>query len=101
VKHHEIGHAQCQVSVVARRLYTARKKSWGSAVSLDEAARNPDTGMASWAYQMTPHDASDYDGVNESVLTDANVDGQTVPTLTHFDRNGFAYVIDRRNGKLL
>ena len=64
-------------------------------------ARNPDTGVAAWAYQMTPHDAWDYDGINESVLTDSVVDGNTVPTLTHFDRNGFAYVLDRRNGKLL
>jgi PQQ-dependent dehydrogenase (methanol/ethanol family) len=64
-------------------------------------ARNPDTGMAAWAYQMTPHDAWDYDGINESVLTDTQIDGNTVPTLTHFDRNGFAYVLDRRNGKLL
>jgi PQQ-dependent dehydrogenase (methanol/ethanol family) len=64
-------------------------------------ARNPDTGVAAWAYQMTPHDEWDYDGINESVLTDSTVDGQTVPTVTHFDRNGFAYVLDRRNGKLL
>ncbi len=64
-------------------------------------ARNPDTGVAAWAYQMTPHDAWDYDGINESVLTETTADGQTVPTMTHFDRNGFAYVLDRRNGKLL
>jgi PQQ-dependent dehydrogenase (methanol/ethanol family) len=64
-------------------------------------ARNPDTGVAAWAYQMTPHDAWDYDGINESVLTDSVIDGATVPTLTHFDRNGFAYVLDRRNGKVL
>jgi lanthanide-dependent methanol dehydrogenase len=64
-------------------------------------ARNPDTGVAAWAYQMTPHDAWDYDGINESVLTDSVVDGTTIPTLTHFDRNGFAYVLDRRNGKLV
>ena len=63
--------------------------------------RNPDTGVAVWAYQMTPHDEWDYDGINEGVLTDSVVDGQTVPTLTHFDRNGFAYVLDRRNGKPL
>ncbi len=50
---------------------------------------------------MTPHDAWDYDGINESVLTDSVIDGQTIPTMTHFDRNGFAYVLDRRNGKLL
>jgi PQQ-dependent dehydrogenase (methanol/ethanol family) len=64
-------------------------------------ARNPDTGVAAWAYQMTPHDGWDYDGINESVLTDSVVNGQTIPTLTHFDRNGFAYLLDRRNGKLL
>jgi PQQ-dependent dehydrogenase (methanol/ethanol family) len=64
-------------------------------------ARNPDTGVAAWVYQMTPHDAWDYDGINESVLTDSVIDGQTIPTMTHFDRNGFAYVLDRRNGKLL
>ena len=64
-------------------------------------ARNPDTGVAAWAYQMTPHDAWDYDGVNEMILTDSQVGGATVPTLTHFDRNGFAYLLDRRNGKLL
>jgi lanthanide-dependent methanol dehydrogenase len=64
-------------------------------------ARNPDTGVAAWAYQMTPHDAWDYDGINESVLTDSVIDGQTIPTMTHFDRNGFAYTLDRRNGKLL
>ena len=50
---------------------------------------------------MTPHDAWDYDGINEMVLTDSQVGGATVPTLTHFDRNGFAYLLDRRNGKLL
>jgi glucose dehydrogenase len=28
-------------------------------------ARDADTGMAKWVYQMTPHDQWDYDGVNE------------------------------------
>ena len=35
-------------------------------------ARNPDTGKAAWAYQKTPHDAWDYDGINENVLVDLN-----------------------------
>jgi PQQ-dependent dehydrogenase (methanol/ethanol family) len=38
-------------------------------------ARNPDTGMASWVYQMTPHDGWDYDGINESVLTQSQIGG--------------------------
>jgi PQQ-dependent dehydrogenase (methanol/ethanol family) len=64
-------------------------------------ARDADTGMAKWGYQMTPHDAWDYDGVNEMILVDLNMNGQTIPSLVHFDRNGFAYELDRRNGKLL
>ena len=64
-------------------------------------ARNPDTGMAKWAFQMTPHDAWDYDGVNEMILADINVHGTKTPALVHFDRNGFAYELDRRTGKLL
>ncbi|MFZ5622874.1 MAG: methanol/ethanol family PQQ-dependent dehydrogenase [Gemmatimonadota bacterium] len=60
-------------------------------------ARNPETGKAKWAYQMTPHDEWDYDGVNENILFDAN--GQKL--LAHFDRNGIAYTIDRTNGKVI
>jgi PQQ-dependent dehydrogenase (methanol/ethanol family) len=64
-------------------------------------ARNPETGKASWAYQMTPHDSWDYDGINESVLVDLTVGGKQVPALVHFDRNGFAYTLDRRDGTIL
>ena len=64
-------------------------------------ARDVDTGMAKWVYQMTPHDEWDYDGVNEMILTDQNVKGQDRKTLVHFDRNGFGYTLDRTNGELL
>ena len=64
-------------------------------------ARNPDTGEAKWGYQMTPWDAWDYDGINEHILADINVGGQMKKVLVHFDRNGFAYTIDRTNGTLL
>ncbi|KQP03501.1 methanol dehydrogenase [Methylobacterium sp. Leaf99] len=64
-------------------------------------ARDPETGRARWLYQMTPHDQWDYDGVNEMILTDQKVDGRTRPLLTHFDRNGFAYTLDRATGELL
>jgi alcohol dehydrogenase (cytochrome c) len=60
-------------------------------------ARNPETGMAKWAYQMTPHDEWDYDGINEDILFERG--GQKL--LQHFDRNGFAYTVDRTNGKLV
>ena len=64
-------------------------------------ARDADTGMAKWVYQMTPHDEWDYDGVNENVLVDLEVDGRMRKTLVHFDRNGFGYTLDRENGELL
>jgi lanthanide-dependent methanol dehydrogenase len=64
-------------------------------------ARNPDTGMAKWVYQMTPHDEWDYDGVNEMILTDQTIDGRARKLLTHFDRNGLGYTLDRENGELL
>jgi lanthanide-dependent methanol dehydrogenase len=64
-------------------------------------ARDPDTGMAKWAYQMTPHDEWDYDGINEMILADIKVKGQDRKALVHFDRNGLAYTLDRETGELL
>jgi PQQ-dependent dehydrogenase (methanol/ethanol family) len=64
-------------------------------------ARNPDNGMARWVYQMTPHDQWDYDGVNEMILTDQSINGRDRKLLTHFDRNGLGYTLDRENGELL
>jgi lanthanide-dependent methanol dehydrogenase len=64
-------------------------------------ARDLDTGKAKWVYQMTPHDEWDYDGVNEMILADINVKGQPRKALVHFDRNGFAYTLDRITGELL
>jgi PQQ-dependent dehydrogenase (methanol/ethanol family) len=69
--------------------------------SMSIFARNVDTGEAEWVYQMTPFDQWDYDGVNEVVLVDMNVDGKDRKTVVHFDRNGFAYVLDRTDGTLL
>lgn len=69
--------------------------------SMTIMARDADTGMAKWFYQMTPHDEWDYDGVNEMILTDQEIDGQPRKLLTHFDRNGLAYTLDRETGELL
>jgi len=64
-------------------------------------ARDADTGMAKWLYQMTPHDEWDYDGVNEMILVDQEIGGKKRKTLVHFDRNGFGYTLDRVTGELL
>ena len=64
-------------------------------------ARNPETGVAKWVFQMTPHDEWDYDGVNEMILADIEVKGKPTKVLVHFDRNGFGYTLNRENGELL
>ncbi|RUP11026.1 methanol/ethanol family PQQ-dependent dehydrogenase [Hyphomicrobium sp.] len=62
-------------------------------------ARDPDTGMAAWAYQMTPFDEWDYDGINEMILADnMDIKGEKHNVLVHFDRNGFGYTLDRKTG---
>ncbi len=63
--------------------------------------RDLDTGMAKWVYQMTPYDEWDYDGVNEVILAEQKVKGKMHKTAVHFDRNGFAYTMDRETGELL
>jgi alcohol dehydrogenase (cytochrome c) len=69
--------------------------------SASVVALNPETGNIVWHYQFTPHDAWDYDGVNELVFADLPFDGKKVPVVMQANRNGFFYVIDRSNGKLL
>jgi len=54
--------------------------------SMTIMARDADTGMAKWVYQMTPHDEWDC---------------KMRKLLTHFDRNGFGYTLDRETGELL
>ncbi len=69
--------------------------------SMTVFARDVDTGMAKWAYQMTPYDEWDFDGVNEMILADVNVKGKPTKALVHFDRNGFGYTLARTSGALL
>ena len=69
--------------------------------SMSIFARDIDTGVARWVYQMTPHDEWDYDGVNEMILADFKVKGKMTKALVHFDRNGFGYTMDRVSGALL
>jgi PQQ-dependent dehydrogenase (methanol/ethanol family) len=69
--------------------------------SMTVFARDVDTGMAKWAFQMTPYDEWDFDGINEMILADINVKGKPTKALVHFDRNGFGYTLDRTNGALL
>ncbi|MGL4410026.1 MAG: PQQ-dependent methanol/ethanol family dehydrogenase [Zoogloea sp.] len=66
-------------------------------------AIDADTGKIVWHYQTTPHDGWDFDGVNEFVSFDYKdpKTGKVIKAGGKADRNGFFFVNDRTNGKLL
>ncbi len=64
-------------------------------------AIRPKTGEIAWYYQNTPGDPFDYDGVNELVHADLQVNGQTRKVIMQAHRNGFFYVLERATGKLV
>ena len=64
-------------------------------------ARRPADGSLVWAYQFTPHDGWDYDANAEMILVDLTVKGRPRKALVHFDKNGFAYTLDRATGEVL
>ena len=67
-----------------------------SIVALDRKS-----GKLRWYYQFTPHDLWDWDATQTSVLVDAAWEGRPRRLMLHASRNGFFYVFDRENGKLL
>ena len=64
--------------------------------------RDIDTGEAKFGYQKTPHDEWDYAGVNVMMLSEqTDKTGKARKLLTHPDRNGIVYSLDRTNGDLV
>jgi PQQ-dependent dehydrogenase (methanol/ethanol family) len=64
-------------------------------------ARDIATGEARWFYQSTSHDLYDHDDINESILVDYPVGNGRIPALLRPGRNGYFYVMDRRNGRVI
>src|SRR6185312_5355811 len=64
-------------------------------------ALDADTGKYVWHYQVNPNDAWDYDAANQITLADLKIKGKLRKVLMQAPKNGFFYVIDRTNGKLL
>jgi len=58
-------------------------------------------GGVEWAFQTTPHDGWDFDGVNEFISFDMEKDGEVIKAGATADRNGFFYVLDRTNGEFI
>ena len=64
-------------------------------------AIRPKTGKIEWHYQYTPNDLYDVDATNELVLAELRIAGQMRKVVLNGNKNGFFYVIDRTNGKLI
>ena len=64
-------------------------------------AIRPKTGEIVCYYQYTPNDVYDVDATDEQVLADMQVDGQTRKVMIQSNKNGFMYVLDRTNCKLI
>jgi methanol dehydrogenase (cytochrome c) subunit 1 len=64
--------------------------------------RDLETGQAKFGYQKTPHDEWDYAGINFMMLSDQkDKEGKLRKLLTHPDRNGIVYTLDRTDGTLI
>ncbi|MBK7948867.1 MAG: PQQ-dependent dehydrogenase, methanol/ethanol family [Deltaproteobacteria bacterium] len=59
------------------------------------------TGARKWHFQFTPHDVWDYDGNTQIYLVEVELDGKKIPAIAQANRNGYFYLIDRRDGKFL
>jgi len=64
-------------------------------------ALNPDNGEITWHYQTTPGDTWDFTATQHMILADLKIDGQVRKVIMQAPKNGFFYVVDRTNGKLL
>ncbi len=59
------------------------------------------TGAYVWHYQTNPENSYDFNNAMDIQLTDLKIGGKLRPVLIHAPKNGFFYVLDRRDGKLI
>lgn len=64
-------------------------------------AINPDSGELVWHYQTTPGDSWDFTATQHIILSDLEIGGKKRKVLMQAPKNGFFYVLDRTNGKLI
>jgi quinohemoprotein ethanol dehydrogenase len=62
---------------------------------------NADTGAYKWHYQINPGESWDYNAAMDMELADLKIDGKMRKVLMTAPKNGFFYVIDRTDGRLV
>jgi len=81
--------------------YNGDERKGDNLYSASVLALDPETGRLRWHYQFTPHDLHDWDANQTPMLVDARFRGEMRKLLLQGNRNGFFYVLDRLNGKVL
>jgi quinohemoprotein ethanol dehydrogenase len=84
--------------------HSANQRSPGGGDNLFLAsivAVNADTGEYVWHYQEVPGDHWDFTATQPMILADLRIDGAARKVVMHAPKNGYFYVIDRTNGKLI
>lgn len=64
-------------------------------------ALDPDTGEYIWHYQQNPQESWDYNSVMPIILADLTIEGRERKVLMQAPKNGFFYVIDRTDGRVI
>ena len=64
-------------------------------------AIRPKTGEMVWHYQFLPNDSFDFDATAENTVAELQIDGKPRKVLINVNKNGFVYVLDRTNGKVI
>lgn len=82
--------------------YNARVRSQGDNLFVCSIiAVDAKTGTYKWHYQINPADTWDYDATNDIQLAELVVEGKPRRVLMIAPKNGFFYVLDRDNGRLI
>lgn len=64
-------------------------------------ALDADTGRYLWHYQEVPGESWDFDVTQPLILTDLSIDGRRRKVIMQAPKQGFFYVIDRTDGRLI
>src|SRR3569623_1806804 len=81
--------------------WNARARKGDNLFTNSVFAIRPKPGERVWYYQAAPNDPFDYDAVQTPVLATIKVEGKPRRVVMQANRNGFLYVLDAKDGKLL
>lgn len=81
--------------------YNGDKRKGDNLYADSVVALDPRTGEMKWYYQFTPHDVHDWDATETPLVADIDFQGEPRKVILQGNRNGFFYVLDRSNGKVL